>query len=104
MVEKLKKPHDFNSFYFLYLILAIFNQQKKGWSGVMAQHVTTKVWGSNLLYCINGIHYFIILKEPWPNRSTSRNPQLQNGIKSAPQVFTFSIYIQEVELGQNHMG
>jgi len=33
MVEKLKKPHDFNSFYFLYLILAIFNQQKKAGQG-----------------------------------------------------------------------
>jgi hypothetical protein len=38
MVEKLKKPHDFNSFVFFYLILAIFSQQKKGWSGVMAHH------------------------------------------------------------------
>jgi hypothetical protein len=48
--------------------------------------------------------YFFLLKEPWPNRSSSPNPQLQNGIECAPQVLTFSIYIQEVELGQNHMG
>jgi hypothetical protein len=59
MVEKLKKPHDFNSFIFLYLILAIFSQQKKGWSGVMAQHVTTKIWGSNLLYCIKDRLHFL---------------------------------------------
>ncbi len=33
IVEKLKKPHDFNSLYFLYLILAILNQQKKAGQG-----------------------------------------------------------------------
>ncbi len=49
MVEKFKKPHDLNSFIVLYLILAIFSQQKKGWSGVMAQHGTTKVWGFKLV-------------------------------------------------------
>jgi hypothetical protein len=49
MVEKLKKPHDFNSFNFLYLILATFSQQKKGRLGVMAQYVTTKVWGFKLV-------------------------------------------------------
>jgi hypothetical protein len=60
MVEKLKKPHDFNSFIFLNLILAIFSQQKKGRSGVMAQHRTTKVWGFKLgSYCIKDLLYFL---------------------------------------------
>ncbi len=66
MVENLKKPHYFNSFNFLYLILAISSQQEKGWSGVMAQHGTTKVWGSvllftigsNLSYCIKDLLFF----------------------------------------------